>query len=207
MKPAVAIGIASLVVVSAAAAQPVGVPGKAVVVAGPTASGARLYVWDDHGSLCGGARRPRSRSGGGSCGGRPRSLREPFVSQEGNRLVWGVVEPEVASVEVVTTRGRRFAAPTTDGPSYHGRYAGQVRFFLLEGRMRRGEALLYVRQLDANGVLLAAADLSYGSQGPRAHQTRVARGRFGRTRWALNVYTTRQLASLPGDEERLVTRR
>jgi hypothetical protein len=206
VRVALAFTIASLLLVGVATARPPGVPSTAVVVAGPTADGTRLYVWDSHGHLCGSATRPHSRFVGSSCGGRPESLREPFVSQDGNRVMWGAVEPEVASVELVTTRNRRFAAPTTDGPAYHGRYAGKVRFFLLEGRMRRGEAPLYLRQLDANGALLAAADLSYESQAARAHQTRVASGRFARARWTLNVYTSRQLASLPGDEERLVTR-
>ena len=209
MKVAAALMLLSLVLVEGAAAQPpgLGVPADAAVVAGPTSSGARLWVWDEDGDLCGSAQRPRSRYAGGACGGEPRALREPMISTEGNRLVWGFVAPEVASVEIVTTRGRHVGTPTTAGPRYRGRYAGKVRFFLIETRPTRRDGLLYLRLLDANGDLLAAVNAVFTERSNRVGSTRVARGGTAGARWTLRAWTTRELVPLPGDEERVVTRR
>jgi hypothetical protein len=209
VRTALALAILSLVTVAEASAGPpgLGVPRDAVPVAGPTGSGARLFVWDQHGDLCGSVvpRRP-ARYVSSACGSAPRTLREPLISEDGAGHVWGFVMPEVASVEIVTTRGHRFAAPAGDGPRYRGKYAGKQRFFLAERPERRGEDLLYVRLLDASGALLAAVDAYYPDE-PAGRGARVARGRLGRTTWSLRVSRTRKLSPLPGDEERVVTTR
>jgi hypothetical protein len=123
----------------------------------------------------------------------------------GAAFVWGFVSPQVASVEIVTARGRHVGAPTTAGARYRGKYAGQQRFFLIETRLPRGDGLFYVRLLDANGRLLAAAEASFPHSN-HIGQTRVARGRTAGARWTLRAFRTRALAPLPGEEERVVTR-
>ena len=130
VRAAFALSVLSLLLAAGAAAQPpgLGLPRDAAAVAGPTSSGVRLYVWDERGDLCGSATRPRARSRGSACGGGwPRSLREPMISAVGNRFVWGFVAPEVASVEMVSERGRHVATATTAGARYRGKHAGQGR--------------------------------------------------------------------------------
>jgi hypothetical protein len=90
---------AVLVLPGVAAAQAPGgrPPGDAVVVAGPTESGARLFVYDRGGQLCGVPRRPQP--GGQSEGFGPPSprLRGAIVAFHPERgrplLVWGIVAP------------------------------------------------------------------------------------------------------------------
>jgi hypothetical protein len=209
----VALTVLSLLLVPAAAAQPPGLdlPRGAVPVAGPTSSGARLYVWDQHGDLCGSATRPRARFRGSSCrAGAPRGLRQPLIETDGGgrgpAYVWGFVDPEVAAVELVTARGRHLAAQTTAGARYRGKYAGELRFFLIQTRLPRDDGLFYVRLLDANGGLLAAVNASFPGRSGHIGQTRVARGQTAGARWTLRAFTTRELVPLPGDEERIVTR-
>jgi hypothetical protein len=124
VRAALALMILSLLPATAAAARPSGLdlPRGAAAVAGPTSSGVRLYVWDERGDLCGSATRAHARFRGSACAGAwPRSLREPMISAVGNRFVWGFVAPQVASVEIVTTRGRHVGAPTTAGAQYRGK--------------------------------------------------------------------------------------
>jgi hypothetical protein len=123
----------------------------------------------------------------------------------GAAFVWGFVSPQVASVEIVTARGRHVGAATTAGGRYRGKYAGRQRFFLIETQLPRGDGLFYVRLLDSNGNLLAAAEATFPHPN-RIGQTRVARGRTAGARWTLRAFTTRALAPLPGEEERVVTR-
>jgi hypothetical protein len=210
---------AVVILAGVAAAQPPGgrLPRDAVVVAGPTESGARLFIYDRGGFLCGAPRRPRPRAQSEGCGRASGRLRDPdiFVHPERGRplLVWGVVAPGVASLEIVFAGGDRLAATTTDGPAYLGRHAGRVRFFLVEAP-RSGDRVLYVRLLDSTGALLAAVDPSHGSGVP-GRSVDVGRGRtVGATKlsvpphlpWSLRALTRRVLIPLPGDEERVVTR-
>jgi hypothetical protein len=183
-----------------------------VPVAGPTASGARLYVWDEKDYLCGSVLRARARSRSTSCGGgAPEGLRSPMIHVNthgsGRNDVWAAVSPEVAAVDVVFASGRRLHATTTAGERYRGRHAGSVRFFLIDGRWPRTDYPLYLRLLAADGSLLAAAEAdSSFPDGPR-HQTVVARGRLGEATWTLRAFTEPRLGSLPGAEERLVRAR
>jgi hypothetical protein len=211
VRTALALTILSLVIAADASARPpgLGAPRDAVPVAGPTSSGARLFVWDQHGDLCGRVvHSPRARFASTACGSAPRTLREPLISIEAQgskaEYVWGFVAPEVASVEIVTTRGHRFAAPASKGARYHGKYAGKLRFFVAQTPERRGEELFYVRLLDASGALLAAVDPGYPEGPSRAGGAQVARGRLADTAWSLRVSRTRTLSPLPGDEERVV---
>src|SRR5215217_1013990 len=203
--------ILSLLLAADAVAQPpgFGIPPRAAVVAGPTESGAQLFVWDEGASLCGSVAQRRERASGSSCGSTPRSLREPLISvhtaRAGPDFVWGLVAPDVGSVELVTARGRRFATPTTGGAAYRGKRAGDLKFFLVEAPLSRRDPLLYVRLLNAQGALLAAVDES--SHEHLGRDTEVARGRIARARWSLRAFRARQLTPLPGDEERVVTRR
>jgi hypothetical protein len=211
VRTALALTILSLVIAADAPARPpgLGVPRDAVPVAGPTSSGARLFVWDEHGDLCGSVVRRRAPFASTSCGPAPKTLRDPWISVESrgskSEYVWGVVAPEVASVEIVTTRGHRFPAPASEGARYHGKYAGKLRFFVAQTPERRSEELFYVRLLDASGALLAAVDPSYPEGPSPTRGARVARGRLADTAWSLRVSRTRELSPLPGDEERVVT--
>lgn len=194
-----------------AEAQPpgAGLPRDAVLVAGPTVSGARLFVRDEGRHLCASVISRGSDSE--TCGAAPERLREPLISVDKNGrgpdFVWGIVSPEVASVELVSARGRRVATDTTAGVRYHGKHAGELRFFLVEARWQRGDGLLYARLLDSNGALLAAVDTSSYGSSQRGRETQVARGRVARAPWSLRVFTRRELVPLPGDEERVVTER
>jgi hypothetical protein len=210
VRVALALTMLSLLPATAAAQRPdFGFPERAVLVAGPI-SGARLYVWDESSGLCGGLVQKGSESA--SCGtGRP-ELRDPMISfDQGGRgapsFIWGFVPAEVVSVEVVTEHGDRLPASTTAGSRYHGKHAGKVRFFLMEARLRGGDAPLYVRLLDANGALLTAVDTAFLGGGDHRGAATVARGRLAGARWALRAFVARQLAALPGDGERVVTRR
>jgi hypothetical protein len=209
VRAALALTILSLLTATAAAQRPdFGLPDRAVLVAGPI-SGARLYVWDERSGLCGALVQKGSESG--SCGAGDPELSHPMISfDQGGRgspsFIWGFVPPEVVSVELVSADGRRIPARTTAGSPYHGKHAGEVRFFLQEARLRRGDAPLYVRLLDADGALLAAVDTAFLGDGDHRGAAQVARGRLAAARWALRAFAARQLAPLPGDEERVVTR-
>jgi hypothetical protein len=206
-----AFAAAVLVLPGVAGAQPPGerLPGHAVVAAGPTESGARLFVYDRGGYLCGAPRRPRPRAESEGCGLASGRLRDPNIYFHPERgrplLVWGVVAPSVASLQIVFAAGERVAATTTDGPAYRGAHSGRVRFFLVEARPPRGGRPLYVRLLDSAGKLLAAVDPTHGSGVP-SRSVEVGRGRVGRLPWSLRALARRVLLPLPGDEERIVSR-
>jgi hypothetical protein len=182
-------------------------PAHPVPVVGPTPSGATLAVFDRDGQLCG-----RVRASGSDteidCGRPSGALRDPFLSSidtgiGGSFSIWGVVAHEVASVEVVFVGGTRTTVATHAGERYQGRFAGTGRFFLAsEPSRRRGPSrdLAYLRQLDAQGKLLAVTDL--GLARPVGQAVTLARGRLGASRWRLRAASRRILAPLPGDEER-----
>jgi hypothetical protein len=190
-----------------ALAQP---PDNAAPVAGPTSSGARLFVWDERGVICAAVLRPRDRGHGSSCGPAPERLRGSYVTsrrrRSGLNYAWGAVDPQVASVEVVFASGRRLAAETTSGDAYRGRWAGRLRFFLIEARWPRADYPLYVRLLGEGGQMLGAVDAGSYDEG-RPRKTVVARGRVANARWALRAFTRPAHAPLPSNEERVVTER
>jgi hypothetical protein len=215
-----AVAAAALVLPGVAAAQPPGerLPGDAVAVAGPTESGARLFVYDRGGQLCGVPRRPRPRAQSEGCGPPSPRLRGAIVAFHPERgrplLVWGFVAPSVASVEIMSAGGGLVAADTTAGAAYRGAHAGRVRFFLAEAP--RGAPVLYLRLLGADGTLLAAFDPTFGGGAP-GRPVEVGRGQtVGADRpapsvprglpWSLRALTRRVHTPLPGDEERVLTR-
>ena len=131
MRKAFAVAAAAAVILAgvATAQTPGGrLPRDAVVVAGPTESGARLFVYDRGGAICGSPRRPRARAWSEGCGvpsGRLRDANISFHEEHGRPLlVWGLVAPSVASVEIVFAGGARVAANTTDGAAYRSAHAG-----------------------------------------------------------------------------------
>ena len=104
----------------------------APVVAGPTSSGATMSARDDrHGDLC---LAVVERDGTSEDCERPgltlRSFAASTSSSRRGMLVYGTTAPEVAAAEVVFPGGKTVRATTLAGDSYHGRYAGKVRFFL-----------------------------------------------------------------------------
>jgi hypothetical protein len=102
--------------------------------------------------------------------------------------------------------GKTVRATTLAGDSYHGRYAGKVRFFLAETHLRAThfQEPLYARLLGSQGEVLAVVGQSYEGErvGPKVT---LARGRVDGADWSLIAFQRRELAPLPGDEERLVT--
>jgi hypothetical protein len=202
---------AAVILAGVATAQTPGgrLPRDAVVVAGPTESGARLFVYDRGGAICGSPRRPRARAWSEGCGvpsGRLRDANISFHEERGRPLlVWGLVAPSVASVEIVFAGRARVAANTTDGAAYRGAHAGRVRFFLLEAPRGSG-GVLYLRLVGSDGSLLAAVDATHGSGATSGRRVEVERGRVGRLPWSLWAFTSRMLVPLPGEEERVVTR-
>lgn len=198
--------LALLVAAPVAVAQPSRTDG-AVRVVGPTPSGALLFVYHKRDLLCGGPRRRSARGWSEACTAEVGQLRDPLISVDRDRagptLVWGFVAPAVATVEIVFAGGSRAIAPTTDGPAYRGRYAGQVRFFMVEaGR----DQPLYARLLGSAGVLLAAIDATDG-RGAEVRTPRVlSPGRTAGAAWTLRASTNRLLVPLPDDQERIVTR-
>jgi hypothetical protein len=116
-----------------------------------------------------------------------------------------VVAPEVAEVEIVYRGGRSVRGPTTDGPAYRGRYAGKVRFFLLEERAhRRGIENSYLKLYAADGGLLAVEETYFFGRVRVGPTRQLARGRTAGTGWALRSFVARRLVPLPGHEERFV---
>lgn len=180
-------------------------PADAPVVAGPTPSGARLVAFDHHRDLCVGT--IRDDSGSFSCNGPPRGLRDFGLDGlfDGRRFVHaGVVPHYVAAVELVYADGERARTETTAGEAYTGRYAGRVRFFVLDGRRGNHDAL-YVRLLASDGSLLAAVSLAFeGAIVGRDAQ--LLRGQRRGARFPLVGFRRRGLVPLPGEPERLVDR-
>jgi hypothetical protein len=192
-----------------AAAQVPSVPKDAPVVAGPTPSGARLVAFDDKRRLCLAllSRHERRAFAYPQCE-RPRhSLREVNLdSGATNRVAqhWGVVEPEVASVDLVLRRGRSVHVPTSEGAAYKGQYAGKVRFLVAEVRGGfRFMSARYLRLYDAAGTLLGLGD-AYGAESRVGRSRELARGTTSGAPWSFEALRMRQLASLPGQEERFV---
>jgi hypothetical protein len=208
-----AIVLLAFLVPSAATAQPPwpGTPKEAVLVAGPTPSGARLLAFDRGRKLCvsllerGEPRRwafPDCERPGGS-------LREIGLSgQSSGRFVrhYGTVDPAVASVDLVFRRGRSFHVETSAGAAYQGRHAGRVKFLLAE-ETRRGRDFpgpQYLRLYDQAGTLLGLADAYAFEPGTTGTRRPLARGRTRGAPWSLVAFRARSLAGLPGAEERFV---
>jgi len=199
---------------SAQEGRPPVTPRAAPVVAGPTASGARLVAFDDKRRLCADLRIPGvGRSLLADCDRPSGRLREPFLGSASvaeadttRRFEFGFVAPEVASVELVYRSGKRVTAPAEAGERYKGRFAGKGRFFIAEVRGRGFRSPVYLRLLGEAGELLAVVE-GEGAFLPRGAgpTVRLASGRVGTARWRLTAQTQRQFAPVPGDEERFET--
>jgi hypothetical protein len=207
-----AAALAALAATPGAGAAEARVPRDAPVVAGPTASGGRIVAFDRGQRLCTAFLGPRDRRRWAypECG-RPRPrLRQVGLSSSGyphRQFHYGLVPPEVAEAELVFRDGNTARGSASTGPAYTGRYAGKVRFLLVERRVRRRFALpdeAYIRLFDANGDLLAIATDFF-----QPVRTRPAKElRRGMTRgaaWSLRAFGERSLVPVPGNEERFVT--
>jgi hypothetical protein len=194
----------------AAVAQPEpDLPKDAALVA-TTPSGARMFAFDHKRKLCTAFLAPRERRSFalGDCQRPVHSLRYLQLGETGyphRSYHHGIVEPDVASIELVLPRGRTVRAETSAGAAYTGRYAGKVRFVIAEVRGNGVEdEPRYIRQFDASGALLALAD-TYGFEDDVIGRRRqLGRGRAGGLPWSLRAFRVRMLASLPGEIERFV---
>jgi hypothetical protein len=206
---AAAVPLAALALAAPADAQEPRLPKDAPVVA-TTPAGARMFAFDYKRKLCTAFLAPRERRvfAYPSCERPSHDLRQLDLGETSypqRSFHHGIVEPEVASVELVFGRGRTARADTSDGAAYTGRYAGKVRFVIVEERGRLGGPdPAYVRLFDAAGVLLALADTYTIGERPVARPRELARGRAAGTPWAFRALRMRVLASVPGDEERFV---
>jgi hypothetical protein len=183
-------------------------PKDAALVAS-TPSGARMFAFDEKRKLCVaflGPREPRSFAYP-ACGRPTHGLRDLELDQTGYRhrsYHHGVVEPEVASIELVLSRGRTVRAETSAG-AYTGRYAGKVRFVIAEVRNQgRAREPRYIRLFDAAGTLLALADTFGIDESVAGSPRELSRDTAGAARWSLRALRVRFLASLPGQIERFV---
>lgn len=126
-------------------------PADAPVVA--SLPGATLVAFDHGGELCFGLR----GDGPASCGGPPRGIFDPQVEQSnvhGTQVLYGVTTSAATSVEILGT-GVSATGPVSGGGAYAGRFAGQVRFFLVAITAQPYRVLLG----DAAGRVVAGADV------------------------------------------------
>jgi hypothetical protein len=203
--------IATLAGAPGAAAAAPRIPADAPVVAGPTASGGRLVAFDRGRRLCTAFLGPREsrRWAYPDCSRPSPRLREVGLGISGyphRSYHYGVVRPEVAAAEIVFRGGDTARAPTSDGAAYTGRYAGKVRFLLVERRNSRrfdGGVESYIRLFDADGALLGIAS-DYVEPVRARPAKELRRGVTGGAAWSLRAYHQRALTPIPGNEERFV---
>jgi hypothetical protein len=163
-------------------------PADAPVVA--SVPGATLVAFDHAGKLCVGL----TSEGPASCDAPPRGLADPHVEGSGvgtRQFVYGVTTTDATSVEVLA-RGASATGPVSPG-AYAGRFAGQVRFFLVAVAAEPYRVLLR----DGQGRVVAATD--FGPGPPIGRPLEVARGHLGGKRWSASVYQTTHLRPTPLD--------
>ena len=205
---------------SAIAVEPGGyrIPKDAPLVAGPTPSGATLLAFDRFRRVCTAFVEPGEvpQSGDSACDlpqvylHRLREVRlDSFYNPRAEVMDrWGLVEPEVAEVELVLSGGHRVRAATSEGSSYAGRYAGKVRFVLIEasGPLARRK-VRYFKLYAADGSLLGVAESHEDAEDPfpqKLDSAVLARGSVRGAGWSLSARRQRILAPLPRNEERLL---
>jgi hypothetical protein len=154
---------------------------------------AALVAFDHGGQLCFGLR----SEGPATCDAPPHGYFDPLVlGSVLNRthVLYGVTTTPAVSVEVLEP-GKRITGPVGAG-AYAGRFAGQVRFFVVAITSQPYRVLLR----DAAGRVLAGTDV--GPTPPLGHPVEVARGRLGGERWRAAVYQTSDLRPTPLDRGR-----
>ena len=173
-------------------------PPEAVVVAGPTASGATLVAWDRGDDLCvqlrarvdGFENRRCARSG---------FSERPVISSGAAHAV--VAPGDAGSVELRFARGdARASGPAVAGDAYRGRFAGRVRFAIVDGP-DDGVPWL-ARFLDAGGSVIGATEGD--GEAPRlAGPFVLAASRVGGRRYELRAEARTALSPLPRERDRL----
>jgi hypothetical protein len=165
-------------------------PGAASRRAGRrVAAGRHLVAFDHGGELCFGLR----GEGPASCEEPPRGIFDPQVEQSnvhGTQVLYGVTTSAATSVEILGT-GVSATGPVSGGGAYAGRFAGQVRFFLVAITAQPYRVLLR----DAAGRVVAGADV--GPTPVVGRPIEVAHGRLGGERWRAAVYQTTHLWPTP----------
>jgi hypothetical protein len=166
-------------------------PADAPVVA--SVEGATLVAFDGGGDLCVGLR----GHGPASCDPPPHGFFDPWIEGSGVRgkqFLYGVTTTSATSVDVLAT-GTRATAPVSGG-AYAGRYAGQVRFFLVAITAQPYRVLLR----DAQGRVVGGADV--GLTPAIGRPVDLAHGRIGATPWHASAYQTTHLRPSPLDRGR-----
>jgi hypothetical protein len=166
-------------------------PAGAPVVA--TLPGAALVAFDHGGKLCLGLR----GAGPAACDVPPHGILDPFIdgtASRGTSVLWGVTSTDAASVEVLAL-GKRVTAPVSGG-AYTGRFAGQVRFFLVAVSGQPYRVLLR----DGQGRVVGGTDFGRGLTIGRP--ATIRRGTLGGKRWRALLYQTTHLEPTPRDRGR-----
>ena len=200
--PICAVACLLIAAAPAPAQEPRQVPADAVVVAGPTPSGATLVAFRSGGQLCTGIRLA-GRAEASTC------ARPPVVASQARATYafdsedvgahGGVVSDDVSRVELRFERGGDVPADTVPGEAYRGPGAGRLRFWVADGPSRAPWLRLYS---DAGGRVLAGEDEGFERPLVEAPTT-LAEGRSGGKRWRLRAVSRLRLAPTPLDRARI----
>jgi hypothetical protein len=157
--------------------------------------GATLVAFDHAGKLCIGL----PTEGPASCDAPPHGYFDPKV--EGSvlnetRVAYGVTTTAAVSAEVIERGGTRHTGPVSGG-AYAGRFAGQVRFFLVA--LTADPYRLLLR--DAAGRVVAGSDLQPAPV--IGHPVDLQHRRLGGKAWRATAYQTTRLAPTPLDRGRI----
>jgi hypothetical protein len=150
-------------------------------------------AFDHGGELCFGLR----GQGPASCDAPPHGILDPEVEESnvhGTQLLYGVTTSAATSVEILAA-GTSVTAPVSGG-AYAGRFAGQVRFFLVAVTGQPYRALVR----DGQGRVVAGTD--FGPTPAIGRAIEVARGRLDGMRWRAAVFQTSHLWPSPLDRGR-----
>src|SRR3954453_12884664 len=149
-----------LVAAVAVLAAPAAAQQRPVVVAGPTPSGAALAVSDRGNELClrlvatGGDAGPECEAPPAS----PFDVLPASVGDARSSTWYAPVPADVATVELRFVGGVRVSTPTSAGPAYHGRFAGRVRFFIVDSPTPIRTRPYIERLLAADGRVLGVGE-------------------------------------------------
>src|SRR4051794_21246763 len=198
---AVFFGLLAAVAVLAA---PAAAQQRPVVVAGPTPSGAALAVSDRGDELC--LRLVATGAGAGAeCAAPPASPFDVLPASVGDahRSTWYAPVPaDVATVELRFVGGVRVSTPTSAGPAYHGRFAGRVRFFIVDSPTPIRTRPYIERLLAADGRVLGVVEPPGATLPLLRPPATFATGRAGGRPWRAVAFVRRELRSTPLEPER-----